>query len=175
VSRWLGRLGVVVAVFATTAGACQQEYEGELPTPTELDAAPFPTGAATGGIEATYARLTSEEPDGTQCFHLIRLSGKGEAQLSQGCSTGGVEQIAADQRTWSARSTVGDYASGAGSVWLRVVSWDGLEESLNLDVYEFAACGTELRSPPRLDSTTRVRPYTLVTGAAPRDTPACDP
>jgi hypothetical protein len=175
VSRWLARFGIVAVVLTTSAGACQQEYDGELPTPDELNAAPFPAGARIGDLDAVYARLTNEEWDGTQCFHLIRLSGSGEAELGQGCSTDGAEPIAADRGIWSERQHVGDYAHRSGTVWLRVVSWDGLAESLVVDESEFAVCGTELRSLARRDSTSATRPYTLVAGAVPPGTPACDP
>jgi hypothetical protein len=175
VNRWLSLFGCIVVALTTTAGACQQEYDGELPTPAELGAAPFPTGAIPGDLEAIYARLTSEEPDGTQCFHLIRLSGRGEAQLGQGCSTSGAERIAADQATWSERLHVGDYAFRTGRIWLRVVSWDGLEESLTVDLSEFGVCGMQLRTLAGAGSTVVVRPYDLVAGAPPSNTPACDP
>jgi hypothetical protein len=117
----LGVFGLCAVVFMNTSGACQQEHAGELPTPAELGAQPFPAGAVTTGLDSTYARLTREEQDGTQCFSLIRLTTQGDAQLGQGCSTDGVEGVLADERIWSSRDYLGDYALLGGRVWLRIV------------------------------------------------------
>ena len=159
----------------TTAGACQQEYEGELPAPEEMDAQPFPAGAVTGGVDAIYARLTRDEQDGTQCFHLIRLTSEGEAQVGGGCSTDGVDEVVVDERTWSSREYLGDYAHRDGRLWLRIVSWDSLKEQLVLDESEYISCDAELRSTEDQPANIIVHPYALAAGSVPPATPPCDP
>jgi hypothetical protein len=157
-------LGIVVALFVTTAGACQREYEGRLPSPDEMGARRFPEGARTDGLDATYARLTREERDGEQCFHLIRLTARGEALLSRGCSTAGVGAILSDDRTWSRREYLGDYAHRGELLWLRIVSWDPLAEEFLLESFELTACDAELRSTNKPAPFMVVHPYMLVAG-----------
>jgi hypothetical protein len=168
-------LGLGVVVLTTSAGACQQDYEGDLPSPEEMEALPFPSGAVTGELDAIYARLTAKEQDGTQCFGLIRLTPQGEAQFSEGCSTEGVEEVAADERVWSWREYVGDYAHGEGRIWFRIVSWRFPEDELALDEFELISCDTELHLPEKPPARVTVHPYTLVSGAVPPDTPPCEP
>jgi hypothetical protein len=168
-------LGLGAVALTTTAGACQQDHEGELPSPEEMEARPFPAGTIAGDLDAIYARLTAKEQDGTECFDLIRLTPQGEAQFSEGCSTGGVEEVAADERVWSAREYVGDYAHAEGRIWFRIVSWRFPEDELALAEFELISCDTELHSPEEPPANMTVHPYTLVSGAVPPDTPRCDP
>jgi hypothetical protein len=175
--RWRRTLGLVaagLALFVTTAGACQREPEGPLPTPDAMGARPFPDGATVGGLQATYARLTREEPDGEQCFRLLRLATTGEATLGDGCSREGVGALAADQDVWLAWERLGDYAHRDGRVWVRIVAWDALAEEFVLDEFELASCGDELRTTEETRPFLVVHPYRLVTGVAPPQTTGCE-
>jgi hypothetical protein len=144
-----------------------------LPSPQAMGAPRFPEGASVGGLDATYARLTSKERDGTRCFHLIRLSVGGEAQLSQGCAVERVEALVSDDRVWSDREHLGDYAHRDGRIWLRIVHWDPLAEEHILGAYELVSCGGELRSTQEPSRFSVVHPYTLLSGTAAPDASTC--
>jgi hypothetical protein len=159
----------------TSAGACQRELEGPLPSPEELGAGRFPEAATVGGLDATYARLAREEPDGEQCFTLLRVDPAGVARLGTGCSSDGVEALVADEDVWTVQERLGDYAYGGERVWLRIVEWDPLAEEVVLDQVELAACGTELRPTEAPEPFLVVHPYRLVTGDPPPDAPPCEP
>jgi hypothetical protein len=145
-----------------------------VPTPEALGARRFSEGATLGGLEATYARLAREEPDGEQCFRLLRFSVAGAATIGDGCSQDGVQDVVADEDAWRVRVHLGDYAHRGGRVWVRVVEWDPLAEVFVLDEFELLSCGAELRSADEPAPYQVVHPYRLVTGTAPPGSPSCE-
>ena len=178
VPRWLASVGIVAAVLAMSAGACQRDPEGPAPPPGDLGADPIPDEATRGGIDAVYSRLvqTDRAADGgppQQCFHLIRLRPDGAAQFGNGCTDGGqgAAPLLDDPATWPDETERADYGYANGRLWLRAVAWNSLEEEYSMAQYSASYCDASLRlgGEPALGDPT----YALLSGAAPPDAPAC--
>jgi hypothetical protein len=182
--RRAGRLvsggGVLVTVLVTSAGACQQDRDGPLPTPDEIGAAPFPDGAVVGGLDAVYATLVDTvrlredgRPFERQCYSLLRLREDGVAETSQACTTtGDITESAAADATWEQPYFVGDYAVADGMVWTRMVDWDFIVEELELVENTTPYCVDGLYGRTFTgDVAVTAR---LVVGDPPPDAPPCD-
>ncbi|HWL42342.1 MAG TPA: hypothetical protein VNQ73_05315 [Ilumatobacter sp.] len=163
VPRWAAGLAVVAGVLATSAGACQRKQPEPTPAPAELGARSLPEGAATTGLDATYAVLTAT--DRGECFHLVRLAADGTADTGQGCSPDGVTAVLAAEVTWTGEPRTGDYAWRAGELTVRVVGWDPLAEQFELTEYAATYCGETLV----VENST----YALASGATPPDATPC--
>lgn len=136
-------LAIVIGVVLTSAGACQQEWDGELPPPDEVGAAPLPAGAVIGGIDAVHARLTGPGEAGASCHVLVRLQADGTAEYQTQCSDQPITAVAADPATWERPRGVGDYAVVGATVRVRTVEWDSITEEYVLVQQELPACAAE--------------------------------
>lgn len=171
---------VVVAIVVSSAGACQQEWDGPLPPPDDVGAAPLPEGTTRSGLDAVYATLTDttrlveggrrlEE----RCYFLLRLRPDGAAETSDVCTTSDdLGAIAVGEEPWTRTLSTGDYGYGGEVLHLRLVSWDVIAEELEVSTGERAYCadglwGTDFRGERAV--TTR-----LVAGEPPPDARSCD-
>ena len=167
------------AVLVTSAGACQQDWDGPLPAPDEVGALPFPDGAVVGGLDAVYATLinTTRLPqDGREvlreCYSLLRLRLDGVAETSEACTeTDDIAEPAAAADTWTRRYFVGDYARMDGAITVRMVDWDFIREEFELTESSLEYCLDGLYG--RTFSGDVAVTATLVAGSAPPDAPPC--
>jgi len=150
---------VAVAVIVATAGACQQEWDGPLPPPDELDARPLPEQP--GGVDAVYAAPTGPGANGEQCYRVLTFTSEGRSTQSSTCTA---EPVGRVLDSLGDPIAIGDYSHRDGDVRVRLVSWDPLAEELVLDEFDATLCGAELRAGSV---------YELVDGAPPPGTPPC--
>lgn len=163
------------AVLLSSAGACQQEWEGSLPPPEDLGAAPLPEGTRRDGVEAIYATLASDGGEGgTSCYGLLRLSEDGTAGATGICTEEPVADVAASPETWDRDPGLGDYAWRDGILWTRIVEWDWLAEELVLTERVRSYCGTWLTTErERLGGGSELLVADLVAGDPPADVAPC--
>jgi hypothetical protein len=178
--HWGGRLVVCGAVLVTSAGACQQDWEGPLPPPDDVGAEPLPVGAVVGGVDAVYATLTDTtrlSEDGRRyerrCYFLLRLRPDGVAETSDACTTtDDVGAIAAGAEPWTRTLSTGDYAYRDGALYTRLVDWDVIAEELHVSTRETAYCVDGLYGLTYSGAVGVTAP--LVAGAGPPDAARCD-
>lgn len=171
---------VAIGGVLTSAGACQQDWDGPLPPPEDVGAAPFPDGAVVGGLDAVYATLTDTTRlrEGgrdvvRQCYWLLRLRPDGVADTSTACTEDGdISGPAGAADTWDRRGAVGDYAHGDGVLAVRLVDWDFIVEELELTQWALEYCADGWYG--RNSSGERVVTARLVIGEPPADAPPCD-
>ena len=167
------------AVLVTSAGACQQDWDGPLPPPEEVGALPFPDGAVVGGLDAVYATLidTTRLREGgrdvvRKCYSLLRLRPDGVAETSEACTeTDDIAEPAAAADTWARPYFVGDYARLDGLITIRMVDWDFIREEFELSESSPAYCLDGLYG--RTFSGDVAVTATLVAGSSPPDAPHC--
>jgi len=157
---------LVCATLVTSAGACNREDGGPIPSPTAFGAGPIGEGDATSGIDALY--VGRERPD---CSELLRLMPDGTAHRSSVC-TDDVTPYVEEPTRWLDQSN-GDYAAGDGVLLVRVVTWDVITGAHQLDAETFVTCTTGLRDVPPEGSRRVPFRYDLVEGAGPPGGAVC--
>lgn len=173
-ARTTGRaLGLALMVLATTAGACGRDVPDSIPTPDEIGAPPHPEASITEGLDATYAKLSRRDPDGTHCFSLLRLLPSGAAAIRTGCSADGPKAVADDPDTWTFPGGDGDYGFLDGRLFIRTTRWDPLAEETVIGTFELTYCDAQLTSSDPSSPYRIVRPWELVAGAPPPDDAPC--
>lgn len=178
--RWARRLAVCGVIVVTSAGACQQDWDGPLPAPEEIGAAPFPVDAVVGGLDAVYATLvdTTRLREGgrdvvRQCYSLLRLRPDGVAETSDACTEDGdIGEPAVAADTWIRTTFVGDYARLGGELTVRMVDWDFISEEFELVEFSVEYCRDGFYG--RTSAGDRGVTTQLVVGDPPPDAPRCD-
>jgi hypothetical protein len=122
-----------------------------LPLPTELATMPLPSQAQLGELEAAFVSVVSSDGAGDErCYNLYRFYPDGLAlYTSNVCfSATPVEETWSETSRWFQRENrqipSGDYYLDNNRLWIRIVSYDSIHETINLRLFQGEYCNNRM-------------------------------
>jgi hypothetical protein len=122
-----------------------------LPLPTELATMPLPSQAQLGELEAAFVSVVSSDGAGDErCYNLYRFYPDGLAlYASNVCfSATPVEETWSETSRWFQRENrqipSGDYYLDNNRLWIRIVSYDSIHETINLRLFQGEYCNNKM-------------------------------
>lgn len=151
---WFGIMALVGALLSPVL-ACSSlgvlPTTTPLPLPAELATTPLPSQAQLGGLEAAFISAVSVDGAGDErCYNLYRFYPDGVAlYASNTCfSAASVEEAWTEINRWFQRENrqlpSGDYYLDNNRLWVRIVSYDPIHETINLRSFQGEHCNDRM-------------------------------
>ena len=148
--NWIGIMALVGAVLSPIL-ACSRPgifpTATPLPLPTELARTPLPAEVRLGGLEAVFVSMVSVDGGGDErCYNLYRFYPDGlMLYASYVCfSAAPVEETWTEINRWFQRENrqipSGDYYLDNNRLWIRIVSYDPVHETIDLRSFQGEYC-----------------------------------
>jgi hypothetical protein len=152
--NWIGIMALVGAVLSLIL-ACSRPgifpTATPLPLPTELARTPLPAEVQLGGLEAVFVSMVSVDGGGDErCYNLYRFYPDGLVlYASYVCfSAAPVEETWTEINRWFQRENrqipSGDYYLDNNRLWIRIVSYDPVHETIDLRSFQGEYCNDRM-------------------------------
>jgi len=146
---------ILLVLFALPGIGCFQAglwpSPTPLPMPYELTTTPLPDGSVIGGLDAVFMSLVSVEGSkDSRCYKLYRFYQDGLALYADfTCFEGDLSTDTwSDVDRWFNRNdqTIarGDYSLSGSKIFVRIVSYQSIYETIDLRIFQGEICGTEV-------------------------------
>jgi hypothetical protein len=140
---------LILSVFALLMVSCLPPTI-PIPQPTEIALTPLPEGSRQGSVDAIFISRASAAGQGKErCHALIRLYPDGRAlRADNSCFKSPAEQDLSAVQGWfeiqNSPFQQGDYFVRDSRIWIRIVEYNSILETMSLRSFQGELCGNRL-------------------------------